>query len=250
MMWERLFGNTSGHLPDTLWLPALEHIPYATLLSAADQRRMQSLVYRFLKIKHFEGAQGCVVTDAMRVEIAVQACLLILNLGLNYYRGWRSIIVYPGDFVVEKSVMDDDGIVHEWTDEISGESWEQGPVILSWEACSEPTPDMNVVMHEFAHKLDMLDGVANGCPPLPPEISTKTWAKDFSAAYAFLIDSIESDPALPLDAYAAENPAEFFAVLCEQFFLQPGMVNKLFPSIYLHLTTFFRQDPLALVSSR
>ena len=249
-MWSRLVDHQPGPLPDALWLPALQRIPYATMLSATDRLRLQSLVLQFLKTKHFEGAQGCDVNDAMRVEIAVQACLLILNLDMDYYRGWRSIIVYPSDFAVKKSMIDEDGVVHEWTEEISGESWEQGPVILSWEACSVPPPDMNVVLHEFAHKLDMLDGVANGCPPLPPEIAPEVWAKDFSAAYMSLIKSLETKPALPLDAYAAENPAEFFAVLCEQFFLQAGLVHDQFPRLYRHLVTFFRQDPLALVSSR
>jgi len=247
-MWSRLIGYKPKHLPDALWLPALQRIPYISLLPTSDQARLNSLVVQFLEIKRFEGAQGCTVSDSMRVEIAVQACLLVLNLGMEYYRGWRSIIVYPDDFVVEKSIVDEDGVVHEWLDELAGESWEQGPVILSWKSSRVASPSMNVVLHEFAHKLDMLDGAANGCPPLPPEILPARWAKDFDAGYAYLLESLETGPSLPIDDYAAENPAEFFAVLCEQFFLQPHLVNRLFPCIYRHLMTFFRQDPLALVS--
>jgi Mlc titration factor MtfA (ptsG expression regulator) len=249
-MRNRFLAQTHKPLPATLWLSVLQRIPYASRLSASDQARLQCLVLDFLETKYFEGAHGFVVDDVIRLEIATQACLLILNIGMDFYRGWQSIIVYPGDFIVGKSVVDSDGVVHEWMDEISGESWEQGPVILSWDACTVTAPDYNVVLHEFAHKLDLLDGTANGCPPLPPDIQPNSWAEDFSAGYTLMIDSLEKEAPLPLDAYAAENPAEFFAVLCEQFFLQPDLVYNLFPRIYRHLMTFFRQDPLALVYSR
>jgi len=236
-------------IPDDLWMQALAPLPYLLVLPAADQARLRALVIRFLRRKTFESAAGFEVTDCMRVRIAVQACLLILNLDFDYYSGWRSVILYPGDFRVPRESVDDTGIVHRWSEELAGESWEQGPVILSWETVSDSTKDMNLVLHEFAHKLDMRDGVADGCPPLPPEISPRDWARDFKAAYQNLNAAIERGASLSLDAYAAESPAEFFAVASEMFFLQPAELAADFPAIYRQLRAFYRQDPDATLKS-
>lgn len=231
-------------IPDRLWRTALDRLPCLRTLTAADRTRLRRLSEQFLYDKIFEGAAGLVVTDRMRVEIAAQACLLILNLDHDYYRGWRTVILYPGDFRVAKKAVDDAGVVHEWTEELAGESWEGGPVILSWATHRAADPDINIVLHEFAHKLDMLDGIANGCPPLPRGISPALWARDFESAYNRLCTALERGEPLPIDEYAADNPAEFFAVITEQFFLRPGTVQSVFPAVYGHLRDYYRQDPL------
>ena len=232
-------------IPDRLWRVALDRVPCLRNLPAADQQRLRQLSEKFLDEKIFEGVAGLAVTDRMRVEIAAQACLLILNLDHDYYRGWRTVILYPGDFRVPKEHVDDAGVVHAWTEELAGESWEGGPVILSWATHRAADPDINIVLHEFAHKLDMADGTANGCPPLPPDISPVRWARDFDSAYGRLCSALDRGAPVPIDEYAADSPAEFFAVMTEQFFLRPDAVWSEFPAVYRHLRDFYRQDPLA-----
>lgn len=234
-------------IPDALWAQALTPLPYAVALPAAEQARLRALVIRFLRRKTFEGAAGLEVTDGMRIRIAVQACLLVLNLDFDYYAGWRSIILYPGDFRVSKEFVDPTGIVHHWTEELAGESWEHGPVILSWDTVAGSGDHMDLVLHEFAHKIDMRDGAADGCPPLPPEISPQDWARDFQAAYQRFNVALEHGTPLALDAYAAESPAEFFAVVSETFFLQPAGLAADFPAVYRQLRAFYRQDPYAVL---
>jgi Mlc titration factor MtfA (ptsG expression regulator) len=233
-------------IPDDLWQEALAHLPYCQTLDAVTQLKLRSLVLRFLRAKTFEGAAGLRVTDAMRVHIALQACLLILNLDFDYYAGWQAVILYPGDFRVSKEYVDETGVVHHWREELSGESWERGPVILSWDAAAAPSNGhSNVVLHEFAHKLDIRNGSADGCPPLPPGLSSAAWARDFQAAYAELCAALDRNQPVRIDDYAGESPAEFFAVLSEAFFLTPTIVQSDFPAVYRRLAAFYRQDPLA-----
>lgn len=237
-------------LPAALWSRSVARLPYAAALPETDRKRLHDLVLWFLRIKTFEGAAGLAVTDGMRLDIALQACVLILNLDRDYYSGWHAIILYPGDFVVPKEIMDEDGVVHRWTEEIAGESWERGPVILSWAATADPEPDMNIVLHEFAHKLDMRDGIANGCPPLPPGMSIAAWTRDFQQVYTAFCDAVDRHEPVRLDEYAAESPAEFFAVMSEAFFLRPEVVAEDFPTLYRQLREFYRQDPLAVLGDK
>jgi len=234
-------------IPDALWAEALTALPYTSALPAAEQARLRELAIRFLRRKTFEGAAGLEVTDNMRVRIAVQACMLILNLDFDYYAGWRSIILYPGDFRVSKGSVDQTGVVHHWTEELAGESWENGPVILSWDSLSDSDDHRNLVLHEFAHKIDMRDGTADGCPPLPPEISPHAWTRDFQDAYQRLNAALERSAASAIDAYAAESPAEFFAVTSELFFLHPETLMAESPAVYRQLCAFYRQDPYAIL---
>jgi Mlc titration factor MtfA (ptsG expression regulator) len=237
-------------IPDDLWRKALAHLPYCQRLDAATQARLRERVLRFLRTKTFEGAAGLRVTDGMRLHVALQACLLILNLDFDYYAGWHAIILYPGDFRVAKEHVDEAGVVHHWHEELSGESWEQGPVILSWHAAAAPSDThTNIVLHEFAHKLDMRDGAADGCPPLPPGLSHAAWARDFQAAYEELCGALDRGDPVRIDEYAAESPAEFFAVLSEAFFLASEVVQSDFPAVYRQLAAFYRQDPLKLLKT-
>jgi len=249
-MWSWFFHSKPvNRIPALLWNKSIARVPYAAELERGDQDRLRGLVEWFLQAKTFEGAAGLVVNEQMRIDIALQASLLILNLDRDYYSGWHAVILYPADFIVPKEIMDDDGVVHQWTEEIAGESWEQGPVILSWDAAYKSDPGMNIVIHEFAHKLDMHGGAPNGCPPLPAGLSASDWARDFQNAYDRFCADVDALKPVRIDEYAAESPAEFFAVLSESFFTTPRIVVEDFPPLYRHLKEFYRQDPLLLLAS-
>lgn len=246
-------------IPEADWAWAVERLPYCQALAPADRQRLRELVTLFLLDKEFEGAAGLVVGDDMRLWVAVQACILILNLGLDYYSGWSAIILYPGDFRVRRQHAEQLAetlweheslaLVHETTDELSGESWPHGPVILSWQAVNSGDAGQNIVLHEFAHKIDMLNGEADGFPPLHAGMHAPAWTHDFETAYQRLCDALDGDEPVRLDPYAAESPAEFFAVLSETFFIDPRLVRQDFPDVYRHLKDFYRQDPHALMIS-
>jgi Mlc titration factor MtfA (ptsG expression regulator) len=122
-MWRPLIQQST--IPDDLWQQALTQLPYCQTLDTITQTRLRDLVLRFLRAKTFEGAAGLRITDRMRLHVALQACLLILNLDFDYYAGWQAVILYPGDFRVAKEYVDDAGVVHHWHEELSGESWNE-----------------------------------------------------------------------------------------------------------------------------
>lgn len=225
---------------------ALESLPLLAGLDADQGTRLVDLALRFLRDKRLEPVQGVQLTDGMRLVIALQACLPILELGLDWYRGWYAVIVYPAEFVPAHEYVDADGLV--WVDDQvkSGEAWEQGPVILSWSdvEAGRELDGYNVVVHELAHKLDMRDGVANGRPPLHGDMSGEAWARDFAAAYEQLCRRVDAGEDTALDPYGAESPAEFFAVVSEAFFEMPGLLAGEYPAVYDQLRAFYRQDPL------
>ena len=228
------------------WARVRDALPLLEDLNEEETLRLADLALLFLRDKRLDPAQGLELTDTMRLAIALQACLPVLELGLDWYRGWYAVIVYPEEFVPEREVMGDDGVV--WTEHEakSGEAWEQGPIILSWadvEAGME-RDGYNVVIHELAHKLDMRDGSANGCPPLHAGMSPKVWAETFSAAYEDLCRRVDAEEETPIDPYASESPAEFFAVVSEYFFELPDLLYGEYPQVYDRLRDFYRQDPL------
>ncbi len=200
----------------------------------------------FLHHKSLESAGGLNITTELKLVIALQACLPILNLGLDWYDGWVSVIIYPAGFTPIHTEMDEYGVVHEVRKPLSGESWERGPVVLSAEESLDGgiIDGHNLVIHEFAHKLDMQNGVANGMPPLHRGMSAPQWSKAFSAAYADLQHRIAHGKSIVIDHYAATAPAEFFAVLSEVFFEQPRLVHQTYPAVYQQLAQFYRQNPL------
>jgi hypothetical protein len=233
-------------LPDDLWSDVTAALPVLEGLDSSELERLRALATIFLREKTFEPVQGLELTPAMRLCIAAQASLPILHLGLDWFRGWSALIVYPGEFVHRREEVDMAGVVHEWDEARSGESWEYGPVILSWAdvAASGLRDGYNVVIHELAHKLDMLNGEPNGFPPLPRHMDAREWNREFSAAYADLNRRLDEGETTALDPYAAEHPAEFFAVLSEYFFETPRLVQNAYPAVYALLRVFFRQDPL------
>jgi Mlc titration factor MtfA (ptsG expression regulator) len=204
-------------------------------------------VILFLHEKTIQGAAQLSVGDEMRACIAAQACMLILNLDLDYYRGWVEVIVYPDEFVADYEYVDEDGVAHHVQEPMTGESWLEGPVILSWADVAQGGggSGYNVVIHEFAHKIDMLNGNANGYPPLHGDMSRAGWARTFGAAYEDFCRRVDARQETRIDAYAAETPAEFFAVLSEAFFEIPRTVRDDYPEVYGQLAAFYRQDPAA-----
>ena len=242
-------------LPESLWKETVEHLPFLSCLNEDEKLRLRELAERFLAEKEFTAAGELELTDAICVSIAVQGCLPILNLGLACYRDWVGIVVYPDEFVIPRTVEDEFGVVHEYDDIASGEAWEGGPLLISWHDAQMAGEGYNVVIHEFAHKLDMLNGEADGVPPLPVDISRQEWENELLAAYGDFckrVDASEADSSdegepfdasLTIDPYASENPGEFFAVLSETFFEMPELLHREYPALYALFARFYRQDP-------
>ncbi|MGD8576392.1 MAG: zinc-dependent peptidase [Thiohalophilus sp.] len=228
------------------WQQAFERLPLLERLTDDERNRLRRLAILFLHEKSLEGAGELEVDTQLKLVIALQACLPILNLGLDWYDGWVSVVIHPYGFTPVHTEMDEYGVVHQVKNDLSGESWLRGPVVLSADASLEGgiIDGHNLVIHEFAHKLDMQNGAANGMPPLHSDMSAPQWSEAFSAAYADLQRRIEHGKPTPIDHYAATAPAEFFAVLSEVFFEQPQVIQQHYPAVYRQLALFYRQDVL------
>lgn len=234
--------RSEGRLP--YWRESLPFCDYALALDSEHRQRLHDLTAQLLRSKHFEGGGGFRIDDRVRTAIAVQACLPILELGLDYTANWRTVIIYPGDFLVQHAYMDEAGVLHEMEEELSGESWPEGPVILSWEGVTQREAGApNVVIHEFAHQLDMLNGEANGFPPLHPGMDPRQWTDCLQGSFDVLVRQLDSGQPVRVDEYAADGPAEFFAVMSEHFFMDPPLLREDFPELYGQLSLFYRQDP-------
>ena len=245
------------------WNHATADYQFVRRLTVEENRRLRLIASDFLARKNIVGAAGFEVDQLVVIQIAAQACILILELDADYYDGWREIIVYPGQFAKTHDVMDEFGVVHTTRDPLAGEAWLGGPVVLSHadvahtENAMDRGDGYNVVIHEFAHKLDMLNGEANGYPPLHRGMSKETWKRTFLAAYLAFCKQVDEADALArrdggkaldailIDPYAAQSPAEFFAVISEVFFEMPEDVHETFPAVYQQLKAFYKQDPLA-----
>lgn len=263
LSWFRRAPPAPQPIDTALWRAAAEHWLFMRGLTAAEDDRLRDLAARFIAGKHFSGTHGLDVNEPMRVEIAAQACILVLELGIEWYDGWSEVIVYPSQFAPEREVVDEAGVVHVTRDAMSGEAWLGGPVVLSYEdvalaADAEArVAGFNVVIHEFAHKLDMLNGDPNGFPPLHEGMAPAAWKRALGEAYEDFcrrVDAAERQhgdraqaalDALPLDPYAAESAGEFFAVGSEAFFETPELLAPAYPAMYEQLRQFYRQDPLA-----
>lgn len=222
-------------------------------LSAVERAHLRELTTLFLRQKSLSGAQGLEVTTEMALAVSAQACVPILKLGLDYYEGWVEIIIYPGAFRVARNSADEAGVVSLQEQDLSGESWTRGPVILSWDDVAfdlgASRPGQNVVVHEFAHKLDMLNGDANGMPPLHSDMVRQQWTEALSRAFQHLQQQLEHHYPPDIDPYAATNPAEFFAVVSEYFFTDPHRLMQRYPAVYEQLMLFYRQDPMQRAGS-
>jgi len=237
-----------------------------------ERELLRALCARFLTQKTMTGVAGLQLTAPMALHIATQACLPILRLGLHWYQGWSGIVVYPAAFRVRRQLHDAIGLVQDVDLDLSGEAWEGGPVVLSWQDAAMPDAGAarptgphasNVVIHEFAHKIDLLDGQADGTPPfdprLHPSLQRRHWQRTLHDAYERFcaeVELVESeiprdvDPEsaeadryyahLPLDPYAGTDHAEFFAVSSEAYFLRPTQIGAAFPLWYELLERFYR----------
>lgn len=232
-------------IPHHIWHSVTRKILVLQGLDAVQMAHLRELTTWFLHSKSINGAQGLDVTLAMRVAVAAQACLLILNLDIDCFDDWVEVILYPGAFRVNHEQTDAIGLVHNDASVLTGESWLRGPVILSWDDVERdtyhPQAGRNVVLHEFAHKLDGLNGVTNGMPPLRRGMNRKSWAEDFSGAYDALCLQVAAGETAFINPYAATSPAEFFAVASEYFFTAPDILKNCCPGVHRQLALLYRQ---------
>jgi Mlc titration factor MtfA (ptsG expression regulator) len=209
--------------------------------------QLRKLIKQFLHQKHFSGAGGLEITDEIRVTIAAEACMLLLNRNTGVYPALRYIIVYPSAFVVERQQGGADGVVSEGRKGLLGESWANGKVILAWDnvlhGSSNFVDGQNVVLHEFAHQLDSESGSTNGAPILAGKNCLRTWASTLSGEFEELqMDAWKGKRSL-IDHYGATNPAEFFAVSTETFFEKPAQMAKHHAELFEVLKCYYRIDP-------
>lgn len=232
----------------TVWRDARDALPWVAALDPARDARLQQLTTRFLHDKTITPVAGLTLDPLQRTMLAALCCLPLLEFGEQGLHGWSQLIVYPDAFRVERSHIDAAGVLHEWQDELIGEAWDAGPVILSWADvmadCADPHAGFCVAAHEIAHKLDVLDGVLDGTPPLPRAWQIE-WARDFQQAYDALVDTVEAGRETAIDSYAAEAPEEFFAVATEYHFSNPGLLHAAMPRVAAHLARLYGPSPLA-----
>lgn len=237
------------------WLRVLrERVPYYALLFDGEQAELRKLIRVFLSEKKFEGCGGQAITDEIRVTIAAQACILLLNREHDYYGGLHSILVYPSSYVAPAKFIDDLGVVHEGDEGRLGEAWLRGAIILSWDEVRQDAVDFddgyNVTLHEFAHQLDQQDGTFDGAPLLEKSSHYRSWARVLMKEYQALGRAAERGQETLIDQYGATNPAEFFAVVTEAFFEMPEALKEEHPELYEELRKFYHQDPLARLEAR
>jgi Mlc titration factor MtfA (ptsG expression regulator) len=226
------------------------NVAHYCMLDDAERKHLRELIQVFIVEKDWEGAGGLILTDEIRVTISAQACLLLLGLPHNYYQNVETIIVYPSTVVPPQRKLgffENAQAPIELSHPIIGQAFRQGPVIIIWDAALQggrhPESGHNVIYHEFAHKLDMLDGAADGTPPLRNRTEYRDWVRICSQEYLRLKHDAEHGRKSFLNAYGATNEAEFFAVATEQFFDQPRLMIKHAPDLYRVLKEYYRQDP-------
>ncbi|MBB3193813.1 M90 family metallopeptidase [Roseateles terrae] len=243
-------------IPDALWELTLLRYGFLAQLSPQDRSELRRLCSLFLASKEFHGAGGFEVTDEVAVSVAAQACLPVLKLGLHWYDGFVGIVMHEGQLVVPRSEMDEDGVVHEYEDTLAGEAMAGGPLVLAW---SESTPEAHerlegfdpvysVVIHEFAHVIDMWDAGMQGpqgAPALATPQARAAWFATLEAEWQWFCDQVDEGVATVIDPYGAEALEEFFAVATEAFFVAPMELRHEQPALYRILSAFFLQDPAA-----
>lgn len=248
--WRRQRTLAKSPISAELWLRVCRRLPLLDGLTEAQLEQLRDASVLFLHDKHLTALPGVELDDEQRLFLAAQAQLPLLGLGdLDWYQGFHEIVLYPDDFRSPQRYRDPSGIEHEWDGDHSGEAWLRGPVILAWPGVlsSGGWDGYNLVIHELAHKLDMLNGDANGLPPLHGDMKVTEWASVMQAAFDDLNHQLDAHPdAEPaIDPYAAEDPAEFFAVTSEYFFSAPDLLVAAYPKVYQQLRLFYRQDTLA-----
>jgi Mlc titration factor MtfA (ptsG expression regulator) len=243
-----------ARIDESAWQQQLAGSALFTHLSAPDRVRLRALAESFLARKTFSAAAGHELDPPQCLAIAMLACLPVLNLGFDALAGWREVIVYPGEFRVKREHHDEySGVVTEGEDELIGESWEHGPLILSWADVAtdlvQPFDGFNVVVHEIAHKLDMLDGAMNGVPRLPASLPRREWIAAMQPAYDALVRAVERGRETLIDPYATESVEEYFAVVSELHFSDPATLRRAAPAVAAVLERYYGASPVAVATA-
>ena len=225
-----------------------KYIPIYERLPEELKTQLQGFINVFLGEKKFVGCGGQEITDEVKVTIAAQACMLLLNRKTNFYPKLKTIYVYPHTYIA-KGLQNDGGLIFEGKSVRLGESWQNGPVVLTWDSVTGGARNVedgrNVVFHEFAHQLDQEDGDADGAPILENRSCYRSWAAVLSAEYERLCNKTRGRRRSVLNKYGATNPAEFFAVATEAFFEKPNQMNKNSPDLYKELKSYYQIDPMS-----
>lgn len=242
-----LFRPRPSRLPDAQWQALLDAVALVRGLDASQRGALRGLVERFLAEKSVTPVAGLELDPHQVRVIAALCCLPLLVVGRRGMAGWSQVIVYPGSFRARRRHVDDEtGVVIEGEEDLAGEAWEAGPIVLSWDDIASdldaPTPGFNVAIHEMAHKLDLLDGMLDGTPPLPPGQRSQ-WAGDFQHAYDVLLADLEQGREPAIDEYAASAPEEFFAVVSEYHFTAPEHLAQVMPKVAEHLRRVYGPAP-------
>jgi Mlc titration factor MtfA (ptsG expression regulator) len=221
-------------------------LPFYARMQPDEQQQLLDLIRLFVADKTFYGCKGLQITDEIRITIAAQACLLLLNRHTRVFPDLHFILVYPYAFRAGHEQHNPDGTVIRGQRELLGESWQYGKVILSWDDVEAGVADFrdghNVVLHEFSHQLDSEDGLVNGAPVMRHS-KLKTWADVFSREFADLIAAADNQQLAVMDPYGASSPAEFFAVATETFFEKPAELAQMHPHLYAELGNYYKVDP-------
>lgn len=242
----RLLGRGPDPIDDSTWQQVVARVHLVAMLDPARARRLRELASHFLQRKTITAIEPLELDHERRATLAALCCLPALEFGAEGLHGWSQLIVYPDAFRVNRSHVDAAGVLHEWDDELAGEAWEAGPLILSWadvaSDLAEPRAGFCVAVHEMAHKLDALDGVLDGTPPLP-RAWQREWARDFQQAYDGFVAAVDAGREVAVDPYAAEAPEEFFAVCSEYHFSDPALLRVHLPRVARHLERFYGRSP-------
>lgn len=229
------------------WQQAMA-IPLLGALSVPEQQKLIRLATRFLEQKRLVPLQEFSLDELKSARLALLFCLPVLNLGYEWLDGFHEVLIYPAPFIVDDEWQDEFGLVHRESMIQAGQSWQQGPIVLNWLDVQDSfdLSGFNLIVHEVAHKLDSRgSGYANGVPSMPLR-DVAAWEKELQAAMHSIEEEIDlvGESAATIDAYAASDPAECFAVLSEYFFSAPELLQERFPMLYPHFCRFYRQDPL------
>ena len=246
--WLRRHRSTPA-LPDALWRATLARYPFLAGRPPEESERLRALSAEFLAEKEFHGAGGLVITDEIALAIAAQAVLPVLHLGLHWYDDFVTVVVHPEEVVARRHATDETGVVHDWDEVVAGEAMQGGPVMVNWRdvaaAGESAATGFNVVIHEFVHKIDLRDGVADGCPPLKSRAGRARWLATMQAEYQRFREAViraerfgEEWPWL--DDYGATAIDEFFAVACEAYFVNRQRFAREFPALLELFDAFYR----------
>jgi Mlc titration factor MtfA (ptsG expression regulator) len=245
--WLQRLGSAPPEVRDDLWAIARQRVRLLDGLDDPARQRLRARTARFLATRNLVGAQGLELDDTQRVIIAAQAALPLLNLPFEWLGHWHDVVVYPGEFRVRRTHHDSDtDVVTEWDDELAGEAWESGPIILSWadieRDLAEPFAGFNVVIHEIAHKIDMASGASDGMPPLRDREARRRWREVMQEAFDRLNRMLDEGFETPIDPYAAEAPDEFFATVSEYWFSAPDLLEAALPQVHVEFSRFYRGE--------